>query len=83
MIERQTDKETKMKDTLDSTFEKYFGEHEEDIAGMTTKVINDQLHTIITNRAKYDAFNAAEVEKAKQRNAELEAWWTLEEAYYD
>lgn len=61
------------KDTLDSTFQKFFGPTEDDGTGCAIRLINGVLIRTITNKAKHDRWLASERAKADAHNAEIKA----------
>jgi len=73
----------KGKDTLQDTFELYFGETEDTHGtGIATRVINGVLTDVIVDKEEHERWLAECRAEADRRNAEVDARHRLEAWYY-
>lgn len=60
-------------DTLNSTFQKFFGPTEDDGTGCAIRLVDGVLTRTVTNKEKHARWLAAERAKADRHNAETKA----------
>lgn len=70
-------------DTLQSTFELYFGLGKNEECGTEVKLVNGELTTVVVDKAKNDAWLAQQQAIAGKRSAEFQARLELDRLYDD